>query len=155
MAQNLQCNIDPKSFPKGKCPSFIKDNFGRTWKYSHTDDKGLCCYFLVVGISRRKKKVLPCECLASISVSFPMGRLYGNPLRYDYTTSPCAISASISNDSMPPTATINAPPASGSITLTSLDAGYPSSSNSISTITVVTDTGTCSSSVNVPFLSPP
>ena len=58
MAQNTICNIDPKSFRNGICPPLFKDNLGRTWKYSHPDDKGLCCYVLV-GINPRRRSSIP------------------------------------------------------------------------------------------------
>lgn len=153
--------IEPSKFVDGKIPSQItvtyKNKFPYNYKLNRVDEKGNYCYRLLAagfGKKKKKKNTPPCECSASISVEYTtFPHFFGDPFIYHYTTSPCAISASISNSSNADI--VNSPPPSGSILISFGDNGYPSAGNTISTITVITDTGTCTASVQVQLFSPP
>lgn len=153
---NLRCNIDPKGFSDGKCPNYFQDNLGRTWQYSHSQN-GLCCFSLgrMGAVRKKKKKNKPsCVCSASISAN-PTTVANGGPFTLNYTTSVCATSASISNNTNADI--INAPPPGGAILLTSMDVGYPTITQSPQvvryTITVITDGGSCTSFTDITFVT--
>lgn len=148
--------VNPNQYPNG-CPEYIF-YYGRNYRKSHMDENNNCCYVLMpmaIGGGKKKKKVVPCECTASISVTFTsFPHYFGDPFILDYTTSDCAISASITNLSN--SDIINAPPPSGTITLSPGDNGYPSTAGAnVYTITVITNSGSCISSVQVNLFFPP
>lgn len=154
MEYPIKICVDKKYYPNG-CPPYYNYN-GVTYFFSGMEGNN-CCFLrpvLAAGFKRKKKKPTPCECSASISVEYTtFPHFFGDPFIYHYTTSACAISASISNSSNADI--VNAPPPSGSILISFGDNGYPSSGNTISTITVITDSGTCTADVQVQLFSPP